>query len=66
MVRNLVGALVEVGKGRLTVEDFENILNAKDRKVAPPPAPPQGLILKKVEYLDVKVLESYPPFEVKI
>ncbi|QER41435.1 tRNA pseudouridine(38-40) synthase TruA [Thermodesulfobacterium sp. TA1] len=66
MVRNIVGALVEVGKGRLTVEDFENILKARDRKIAPPPAPPQGLFLKKVEYLDIQVLESYPPFEVKI
>lgn len=47
MVRNIVGALVEVGKEKITKEDFKLIMEARDRKVAPPPAPPQGLILKK-------------------
>ncbi len=60
MVRNIVGALVEVGRGKLNGEDFKAILEAKDRKVAPPPAPPQGLILKSIEYKDVVVLERYP------
>jgi len=60
MVRNIVGALVEVGKGSLTVEDFKKIMDARDRSIAPPPAPPQGLVLKKIEYPKIKVLDYYP------
>lgn len=66
MVRNLVGALVEVGRGRLTVEDFRNILLARDRKVAPPPAPPQGLCLKYIEYREVEVFDRYPPYKIEL
>ena len=66
MVRNIMGALVEVGRGNLTVEDFQRIMEARDRKVAPPPAPPQGLVLKKIEYPEIKIIESYPPFEVEL
>jgi len=50
MVRNIVGALVEVGLHRLTLEELEQIMEAKDRSLAPPPAPPQGLFLKEVVY----------------
>ena len=50
MVRNIVGALVEVGLGRLTPDELRQILEYKDRRLAPPPAPPQGLFLKKVIY----------------
>lgn len=66
MVRNIVGTLVEVGRGNLTVEDFERILSARDRRVAPPPAPPQGLFLKKIDYPEIKVIDSYPNFKVEI
>jgi len=66
MVRNIVGALIEVGKGRLSIEDFRKIIEARDRTVAPPPAPPQGLVLKYIEYKEVKVLDRYPPFVVEI
>ncbi|MBI4041796.1 MAG: tRNA pseudouridine(38-40) synthase TruA [Deltaproteobacteria bacterium] len=48
MVRNLVGAFVEIGRGRLTLPQFEIILASKDRKLAPKSAPPQGLLLTKV------------------
>ncbi len=50
MVRNIVGALVEVGLGRLTPDELKHILESKDRSLAPPPAPPQGLFLKEVVY----------------
>lgn len=50
MVRNLVGTLANVGKGRLTVEDFRQILAAKDRQKASPTAPAQGLYLLEVCY----------------
>ena len=48
MVRNIVGALVAVGKEILTVEEFRELLTSKNRKLGPPPAPPQGLFLKKI------------------
>ena len=50
MVRNIVGTLIEVGKGRLAPEDIPRILAACDRTQAGPTAPAQGLCLMKVEY----------------
>ena len=50
MVRNLVGTLVNVGKRKITVEQFKQILEGKDRKKAGMTAPAQGLYLKKVNY----------------
>ncbi len=50
MVRNIVGTVLEVGKGRKTVEEFKIILEAKDRAVACATAPAHGLFLKKIYY----------------
>ncbi len=50
MVRILVGTLLDVGKGKLTPQQVYEILQAKDRKLAGPTAPPQGLCLVKVDY----------------
>lgn len=50
MVRNLVGTLVEVGLEKQPVQWPKEILAAKDRKMAGPTAPPQGLFLVSVEY----------------
>jgi len=50
MVRNIVGTLVEVGKGRIAVKDVSAILNARDRTKAGPTAPAAGLFLEKVYY----------------
>jgi tRNA pseudouridine38-40 synthase len=50
MVRNIMGALIEVGAGRREVEDITRLLMAKDRKVAGKAAPPHGLFLVKVDY----------------
>lgn len=50
MVRNIVGTLVEVGKGKIAVEDVSAILNARDRTKAGPTAPAAGLFLEKVFY----------------
>ncbi len=50
MVRNIMGTLVAVGRGELTSADVEQILQGRDRAEAPPPAPPQGLCLVRVEY----------------
>jgi len=50
MVRNLVGTLVEVGKGRFTPGDFLGILAGKDRRRAGMTAPAHGLYLVSVRY----------------
>ncbi len=50
MVRNLVGTLVEVGRGRLSPADFLDILAGKDRRRAGMTAPAHGLCLAMVNY----------------
>jgi tRNA pseudouridine38-40 synthase len=50
MVRNLVGSLVEVGKGRRPPEWMEQVLRSKDRTLAGPTAPVHGLTLVQVFY----------------
>lgn len=50
MVRNIVGTLVEVGKGRISPEALTYILASCDRKMAGPTAPAKGLFLEKVFY----------------
>lgn len=50
MVRNIVGTLVDVGRGALSVEDFAQIFAARDRTRAGLNAPPQGLFLVEVKY----------------
>jgi tRNA pseudouridine38-40 synthase len=50
MVRAIVGTLLEVGKGKCSIEDFEKILLSKDRNKAGMAAPPEGLYLCEVSY----------------
>lgn len=50
MVRNIVGTLVEVGKGNQSVEWPSEVLAARDRRVAGMCAPAHGLYLLKVFY----------------
>lgn len=50
MVRNIVGTLVDVGRGRKTVGDFARILESRDRRQASPTAPAEGLVLERVWY----------------
>jgi tRNA pseudouridine38-40 synthase len=52
MVRSIVGTLVMVGQGRMTVDGFRAILAARDRQQSGPAAPPQGLTLIAVNYDD--------------
>jgi len=50
MVRNIVGTLVDVGRGELSPSEFLGIMKAEDRNMAGITAPPQGLFLKEVKY----------------
>jgi tRNA pseudouridine38-40 synthase len=50
MVRNLVGTMLEVGRGHLSADDIPGILAARRRAAAGPTAPARGLFLHSVEY----------------
>jgi tRNA pseudouridine38-40 synthase len=50
MVRNIVGTLLEVGRGRLAPDDIDRLFEARDRREAGPTAPARGLHLIRVEY----------------
>ncbi len=50
MVRNLVGTMLDVGRGYLSIEEIPKILAARARAAAGPTAPAQGLFLHSVEY----------------
>lgn len=50
MVRNMMGLLVAVGRGKLRPDDVPAVLAARDRKAAPATAPAQGLTLTRVRY----------------
>jgi tRNA pseudouridine38-40 synthase len=50
MVRRLVGALVEVGRGNLSEEDVVRLLRERSSESAKWTAPPSGLFLERVEY----------------
>jgi tRNA pseudouridine38-40 synthase len=52
MVRNIVGALVEVGQGRRNQEWIAEVLDARDRRLGSVLAPPQGLTLWRVGFGD--------------
>ena len=50
MIRNMVGTLLEVGRGKRKAENIETILKAKDRRLAGMTAPSEGLTLMRVTY----------------
>ena len=50
MVRNIVGTLVDIGRGRRPVEDMIRVLRSRDRAQASATAPPHGLTLVRVDY----------------
>jgi tRNA pseudouridine38-40 synthase len=49
-VRSMVGCLKYLGEKKWTLKKFETVLNSKQRKLCAPPAPAEGLFLKKVIY----------------
>lgn len=50
MVRNMMGCLVAVGRGKLAPADVQGILASRDRTAAPATAPAPGLTLERVFY----------------
>lgn len=50
MVRNIMGALLAVGNKKMTVEQFKELIAARDRTQAPAMAPADGLFLVEVSY----------------
>jgi tRNA pseudouridine38-40 synthase len=50
MVRNLVGTMLDVGRGQLRAAQIPGIIAARSRSAAGPTAPAQGLFLHSVEY----------------
>jgi tRNA pseudouridine38-40 synthase len=50
MVRSLTGTLLDVGQGKLTVQEFKDLVEAKDRNKAGQSAPARGLFLVDIGY----------------
>ena len=50
MVRNIVGTLLAVGTGKIAHSSVTQLRKAKNRKLAPPTAHPDGLYLMRVRY----------------
>ena len=50
MVRSVTGTLLDVGRGKLTLDGLRQIIERKDRCAAGVSMPPQGLFLTRVEY----------------
>lgn len=58
MVRSIVGTLVDVGRGRYTVDEFEQIIAARDLSRSSAGAPAQGLYLSDVKYNESLFLDA--------
>ena len=52
MVRAVVGTLLDVGRGKLSVEGFRSVIEGRDRALAGGSAPAHGLFLTGVRYPD--------------
>ena len=50
MVRNIVGTVVDVGRGRYKAEEVEGMLRSCDRTKAGVTAPAHGLYLERIYY----------------
>ena len=50
MVRLLVGTMLEVAKGRITINDFKKMIKNEEVKHSPVKAPAKGLYLVNVFY----------------
>jgi tRNA pseudouridine38-40 synthase len=58
MVRAIVGTLLEVGYDKITLDEFQTIVESKDRSKAGASAPAHGLYLTSIKYPDSLFLEE--------
>ena len=61
MVRQVVGVIAEVGRGKLTVEQTRAFLEQRSEEPAKLTAPPSGLFLERIYYANDKKLEHIEP-----
>jgi tRNA pseudouridine38-40 synthase len=61
MVRIIIGRLLEIGEGKMSVDEFEHYLVNKETPRVIIPAYPQGLYLSKVTYpyLDIPTVTTF-------
>ena len=52
MVRSIVGTLLDIGQKKISISDFQKIIDAKDRQKAGKSIPACGLTLCKIEYAE--------------
>jgi tRNA pseudouridine38-40 synthase len=57
MVRAIVGTLLEVGKGRMGLDEFKNVIESRDREMAGASVKAKGLYLTRVIYPDSIFIE---------
>ncbi len=50
MVRNIMGSLYRIGKGKMSIEEFKELIEQKDRTLLPMTAPAHGLCLEEILY----------------
>jgi tRNA pseudouridine38-40 synthase len=50
MVRAIMGTIVEIGLGKISLQELHTIIKSKDRSKAGPSMPAHALFLTKVEY----------------
>ncbi len=50
MVRSIVGTLLEVGREKMTIKEFDRVLKSKNRSLAGATVPARGLCLLRVKY----------------
>jgi tRNA pseudouridine38-40 synthase len=61
MVRNLVGTMLDVGRGYRPVDAIPAMIAARARAAAGPTAPARGLFLHSVEYPEDAIREQVAP-----
>jgi tRNA pseudouridine38-40 synthase len=55
MVRAIVGTMLEVGEGNMSIDDFENVILSRNRSNAGKSVPARGLYLSDIKYPDKKI-----------
>ncbi len=66
MVRNMVGTLVEIGRGERDEDDIPRILAARSRSASGRMAPPHGLFLEEVYYPEQLMDPEYAPINASV